>query len=205
LKSIKKYKNRYGTTEKESWSLNAKRYGKQFLIDLHTRHAENNQKFGLKRGVRGSMKNHTSLKEYYKMVDRALSIDYELTIEKVIDSLETGYFGKVSLDELREKFKPMLNTLLRQNKALKEKFSLEIKEWAEKLAGKEIELTAKEAQLSLKQQSQNLKFTEIDRLRNENKELTKANQDLTLQNEELLKKLPRPKAAANQFNFQKKA
>lgn len=205
LKSIKKYKNRYGTTEKESWSLNAKRYGKQFLIDLHTRHAEHNEKFGLKRGVRGSMKNHTSLKEYYKMVDKALSTDYELTIEKVIDSLETGYFGKVSLDELREKFKPMLNTLLRQNKALKEKFSIEIKELAEKLAAREIELTAKEAQLNLKQQSQNLKFTEIDKLRKEKESQAKQIEVLTLQNEELIKQLPKPKLASNHSQFLKKA
>ena len=50
IESVKKYKNQKGEFFKKSWSLNAFRYNKQFLIDLHTEHA----KFGLKRGVKGN-------------------------------------------------------------------------------------------------------------------------------------------------------
>ena len=141
LESVKKYKNQKGEFFKKSWSLNAKRYDKQFLIDLHTEHAKHNENFGLKRGVKGSMRNHTSLKEFYKIVDKALKADYGKQIEKSIQSLETGLLaGKVSIDEIRKKFKPMINTVLKQNKVLKEKFALDIKKWAEELSKKEVEL-----------------------------------------------------------------
>jgi Plasmid recombination enzyme len=206
LKSVKTTKNRYGATQKENWSLNAKRYDPDFLRGLHDRHAEHNKKFELKRGVKGSMRKHTSLKKFYNIVDKALSTDYEKAIEKTIQSLETGFLtGKVSIEDLREKFKPAINTMFKQNKVIQEKFALDIKGWAEKLAAKEIELTAKEDQLNLKQQSQNLKFTEIDKLRKEKTVLIKANEELALQNEELARQLPRPKGAANQPEFKRKA
>ena len=141
LESVKKYKNQKGEFFKKSWSLNAFRYNKQFLIDLHTEHAKHNEKFGLKRGVKGSMRNHTSLKEFYKIVDKALKADYGKQIEKSIQALETGLlFGKVSIEEVREKFKPTINGILKQNKVLKEKFALDVKKWAEDLAKKESEL-----------------------------------------------------------------
>ena len=140
-KSVKRYKNQAGEFFKETWSLNAKRYDKPFLIDLHTEHAKNNMRFGLRRGIKGSMRNHTSLKDFYKIVDKALNADYGKLIEKSIQNLETGLLsGKVSIDEVREKFKPMLNTILKQNKVLKEKFALDIKKWAEEISKKELEL-----------------------------------------------------------------
>jgi Plasmid recombination enzyme len=141
MKSVKKYKNQKGEFFKETWSLNADRYNPKFLVDLHTEHAKHNEKFGLKRGVKGSMRNHTSLKEFYSIVDKALSADYGKQIERSIESLQTGLLtGKVSIEEVREKFKPTLNKLLKQNKVLKEKFALDIKKWAEDLAKKESEL-----------------------------------------------------------------
>ena len=135
LESVKKYKNQKGEFFKKSWSLNAFRYNKQFLIDLHTEHAKHNEKFGLKRGVKGSLRNHTSLKEFYKIVDKAVNADYGKQIEKSIQSLETGLLsGKVSIEEVREKFAPMMNKVLKQNKVLREKFTMDIKGWAEKLS-----------------------------------------------------------------------
>lgn len=141
LESVKKYKNQKGEFFKKSWSLNAFRYNKQFLIDLHTEHAKHNEKFGLRRGVKGSMRNHTSLKEFYGIVDKALKADYGKQIEKSIQALETGLLsGKVSIEEVREKFKPTINGILKQNKVLKEKFALDVKKWAEDLAKREAEL-----------------------------------------------------------------
>jgi uncharacterized coiled-coil protein SlyX len=137
VKSVKKYKNQKGEFFKETWSLNAKRYNPIFLRDLHDRHAEHNKNAGydLKRGVRGSMRTHTSLKEFYDLVDKALGANYDKTIEKTIQSLELGLFTKqVTIAEIREKFKPMVNTMLKQNKALKTKFELDIKKWATSLS-----------------------------------------------------------------------
>lgn len=140
-KTVKKYKNQKGEFFKETWSLNAKRYNPQFLSELHDRHAIWNKKFKLKRGVKGSMRKHKPLKEFYSLVDKALSSDYEKTIEKTIESLETSFLSsKVSIDEIRAKFAPMLNGLLKQNKALKEKFKIDIKAWAEDLKDREIEI-----------------------------------------------------------------
>lgn len=134
-KSVKRYKNQKGEFHKETWALNARRYNQVFLRDLHDRHAEANKPFGLKRGVRGSMRNHTTLKEFYSLVEKAMGSDYEKEIEKVIDTLETGILSKkVSIDEVRDKFAPMLNKLIKQNKALKTKFEVDIKEWAADLA-----------------------------------------------------------------------
>ena len=65
-KSLKSYKNRYGTTEKETYSLNAKRWGPDFLRDLHTRHAKHNEILGLKRGKPSSDAVHKPVKEYYE-------------------------------------------------------------------------------------------------------------------------------------------
>ena len=39
---------------KKVTSLNAKRFDRTYLIDLHTRYANHNKKFGLHRGVRNS-------------------------------------------------------------------------------------------------------------------------------------------------------
>ena len=87
------------------------------------------------------MRNHTSLKEFYKIVDKALKADYGKQIEKSIQSLETGLLsGKASIEEVREKFKPTINGILKQNKVLKEKFALDVKKWAEDLAKREADL-----------------------------------------------------------------
>lgn len=148
VKSVKRYKNQKGEFFKESWSLNAKRYDPEFLSGLHTRHAEHNKNYGLRRGVKGSMREHKTLKEFYSLVDKALTTNYDKTIEKTIESLERGFLTKqVTIDEIREKFKPMLNTVLKQNKALKAKFAIDIKDWANNLARVDVEQQIKEEKL----------------------------------------------------------
>lgn len=148
LKSIKQYKNRYGVKEVENWSLNARRYDRQFLVDLHTEHAKHNIELGLKRGVRGSMREHKSLKEFYSVVNRALNTDYSKKIEDTITGLETNFLSsKVSIEEIREKFAPVINGLLKQNKALKEKYLFDFQQWAEKLGKEQERLSEKERKL----------------------------------------------------------
>ena len=65
-KSVKTYKNRYGTTTKENYSLNAKRFNPEYLVGLQDRYALKNNIFGLTRGVKGSKRKHKKLKEYYE-------------------------------------------------------------------------------------------------------------------------------------------
>lgn len=63
--TTKKYKNRYGVTEKTTTSLNAKRWNPAFLTKLQDDHGILNTKWGLKRGEKGSKRAHKPLKEYY--------------------------------------------------------------------------------------------------------------------------------------------
>ncbi|MCA8068302.1 MobV family relaxase [Burkholderia vietnamiensis] len=148
VKSFKKYKNQKGEFHKETWSLNAKRYDPNFLRGLHDRHAEWNKNFGLVRGVRGSLRKHHDPKEFYKMIDEALSTKFDKTIEKTISDMETGWFsGKASIAEIREKFKPMMNTLLKSNEVLRKKFLFDIKQWAENLYKQKKEQEAKKLEL----------------------------------------------------------
>lgn len=69
-KSLKRYKNQKGEFFKETYSLNAKRWGPDFLRDLHTRHAEHNSKLGLKRGKPSSGAVHKPVKDYYAELDK---------------------------------------------------------------------------------------------------------------------------------------
>jgi chromosome segregation ATPase len=205
-KSVKNYKNRYGVSKKETWSLNAERYNPNFLRGLHDRHAAHNKKFGLKRGVKGSMRKHTDLKEFYDIVDKALDTDYQKQIESTIETLETGLISKkVSIDEVRKKFAPMLNTLLKQNKALKAKFALDIKQWATELHD-EAEALKKERE-------------EVDRMKNHYGKGLRTISDLQAKNhlqqqliaakdreiEELKAQLPAPKGPANSYQYKQKA
>lgn len=136
IKSVKKYKNQKGEFFKETWSLKADRYNPEFLVSLHDRHALWNKKYKLERGVRGSMRKHKSLKEFYEMVDRALGADYEKEINEIIDGFETGYLlnkDKVSVKEVKDKFKPVVNNLLKQTKVIREKYKFDAKELQEYL------------------------------------------------------------------------
>ncbi len=65
-KTVKTYKNRYGSCEKETYSLNAKRYNPEYLRGLQDRYALKNSVFGLKRGESGSKRKHKKLKDYYE-------------------------------------------------------------------------------------------------------------------------------------------
>ncbi|MDN7880512.1 plasmid recombination protein [Burkholderia aenigmatica] len=200
VKSVKNYKNRYGMCQKETWSLNADRYNPQFLTDLHTKHYEWNKKPypKLKRGVKGSMREHKSLKQFYEVVDKALSTNYEKAIQDVLDSLETGFLsGKVSISEVKDKFAPMIHQLLKQNKALKEKYALDLKEMLEEINAREIRLTAEEKILDERKAVYSNFIKKIDEKDSEIK-------TLKAENERLRKLLPKAKSelepSGNKFN-----
>lgn len=151
IKSVKKYKNQKGEFFRETWSLKADRYNPEFLIGLHDRHAVWNKKYKLKRGVKGSMKKHKSLKEFYQMVDNALGADYEKQVQDIIDNFETGFLlnkDKVSIDEVEKKFKPLMNQLLKQTKALREKYKFDTKELQEYVINMKSELVEEREELA---------------------------------------------------------
>lgn len=121
-KSIKKYKNRYGASEKESWSLNAKRYTPDYMRGLQDRFGQWNSRFGLQRGTRKSRKKHVSLKDFYSSVSNAMSADYQKKIDRVIDDMEFPLMKRTDTgikEILREHFGEHVNAILKQQKALK--------------------------------------------------------------------------------------
>ena len=65
-KTVKAYKNQHGAYSKETVSLNANRWGPEFLKGLHDRHAKHNAHYGLKRGKKGSEAIHKPVKDYYR-------------------------------------------------------------------------------------------------------------------------------------------
>lgn len=68
--TVKTYKNRHGSTQKKTWSLNAKRFNPQFLTDMQSSYAMHNKVFGLKRGEEKSKRAHIKLKDYYESIKK---------------------------------------------------------------------------------------------------------------------------------------
>jgi hypothetical protein len=185
LKSVKKYKNQKGEFSKENWSLNARRYDPDFLIALHDEHADWNKKFKLRRGIRGGGKKHTPLKDFYQMVDQAMSADYKTEIQKSIDGLGTGFFKTISKSDIEEKFKPLINNFLKQNKLLRERFALDLKYWFKKMKDKEKQLEKElqeiEERKAVYKEAINKASDDaqlIKRLREQNAALAKKNDEL---------------------------
>jgi len=117
--TTKKYKNRYGECEKESTTLNSKRYNRQFLSELQTEFAAHNKKWGLQRGLKGSSKVHTAIKEFRKEVSAGLNKDYGAAIDKLFQSIKPNLFGNIKKEEVLANIKPVFDKLAKQNKALK--------------------------------------------------------------------------------------
>jgi len=67
--STKTYKNRYGSSTKTTWSLNAKRFNPEFLTEMQTSYAMHNSIYGLSRG-KPSARKHKKLKEYYANIQK---------------------------------------------------------------------------------------------------------------------------------------
>ena len=120
-----RFKNRYGEGEKSVTSLNAKRFDRKYLIDLQTRYAKHNEKFGLKRGVRNSEANHKDLRQHRKDVADAQNADYTKEINSFINKTfnEKTLFGpkKYGVDEIKEGLTPFVNKLVKKQKHLKTK------------------------------------------------------------------------------------
>lgn len=136
IKSVKKYKNRYGSCEKETWSLNSKHIDPEFLVALHDKHAAWNKKFNLSRGVRGLQATHTELKEFYKEVHRLQSLDYTEKATKYLQAnLEPkSRFGWVPLKLVMS----LVNRFLGRFAKLQKKL-IQAKEDLDKLREKQVE------------------------------------------------------------------
>jgi hypothetical protein len=100
--TVKTYKNRHGTTEKKTWSLNAKRFNPQFLTDMQSSYAMHNSIFGLKRG-RKSTKEHVKLKDYYDSIKK---------MDKELKSKETEHKKLLKLKEYYPKLKENIINLI---------------------------------------------------------------------------------------------
>lgn len=126
ITKMQKFKNRYGTCEKKVTSLNAKRFNRSYLKDLHTRYAEHNKEFGLVRGLEGSEATHTDLKTHRTDVKEALNSDYTKQINKEIDKQFggknlLGLPNKFTATEIKEGLTPFINKIVKKQKTLKNK------------------------------------------------------------------------------------
>jgi len=198
LKSIKKYKNRYGECEKESYSLNAKRFNPAFLRQFQTEFAEINKKFGLKRGIKGSKAKQKDLKTFYREVNRVMSTNYEKNLEREVQvSMQKNerWWDKVlrQVGLVREKLveetvKPELLRSRRERSIVAAFFGKDRFKRAEKIRNdaEEKKTLEKELEAEKKKFTQSLHDTTPKRVR----ELEKENEALK---SELDKLKPKPK------------
>lgn len=118
-----KYKNQYGSQEKVSTTLNAKRWNPNFWKKFLTQYATANKKFGLKRPIEDSTAKKIPIKEFEKMIEVASKTDYT----KAIYSMFNEVGEQLSMVNTRAKVEellvnhllPKLNPLLNSNKAMK--------------------------------------------------------------------------------------
>jgi hypothetical protein len=118
-----KYKNQYGSQEKVTTSLNAKRWGPAFWNKFLTDYASANKQFGLKRPIEGSSSKKIPIKEFEEMLEVASKADYTKAIHKMFNDIG----DQLSMVNTRSKVEellvnqllPQLNPLLKSNKALK--------------------------------------------------------------------------------------
>lgn len=118
-----KYKNQYGSQEKVTTSLNAKRWNPIFWKKFLTDYAGANKKFGLKRPIENSSAKKTPIKEFEKLISVAVNEDYTKAIHKLIENIG-GELSVVNTrakieDLLVNKLLPKLNPLMNSNQALK--------------------------------------------------------------------------------------
>ena len=106
-KTVKTYKNRYGTTEKETYSLNARRFNPAYLTGLQDRYALKNNIFGLKRGLKGSKRAHKKLKYYYEEKAKS-TLELIMENERLID---VNNKAKSMFPKLRETIIDCFNTI----------------------------------------------------------------------------------------------
>ncbi|MBP4049715.1 plasmid recombination protein [Chromobacterium violaceum] len=124
IQSVKKYKNQKGEFFKKTWSLNSQKINPEYLADLQTRFANINQKWGLKRGVRGSMQKHVPIKNFYRVVDQIMATDPARRIEKIIEGVEVSIGERLSLSAIKRKIYvailPLLKGVVRERKIYRE-------------------------------------------------------------------------------------
>lgn len=120
-KSLKRYKNQKGEFFKEGYGLNAKRWGPDFLRDLHTRHAKHNEMLGLKRGEANKNKAHKPLKQYYKelnqqQADLVKGLEKQEAQSKLIEKArEMMAKAKAVMDAQYETIMLMLDILVKKD------------------------------------------------------------------------------------------
>ncbi len=120
-KSMKRYKNQKGEFFKETWSLSSRHIDPEYLADLQTRFAENNRKWGLVRGQKGSKAKHQDAKEYEYTIQKVQQIlesspAYEKKFREIIDGIDFTWKERMSEDALKKKFSEYVLPLIKDIK-----------------------------------------------------------------------------------------
>ena len=118
-----KYKNQYGSQEKITTSLNAKRWNPIFWKKFVTDYADFNKKFGLKRPIEGSTAKKIPIKEFEQLISTAMNEDYTKAIHKLLEEIGSELTvvntrSKIE-DLLVNKLLSKLNPFMNSNKGLK--------------------------------------------------------------------------------------
>ncbi|MBC3884740.1 MobV family relaxase [Undibacterium griseum] len=120
-KTIKRYRNRYGECEKETWSLSSAKINPEYLADLQTRFADNNKKWGLVRGQKGSKAKHQEASDYEYTIQKVQQIlesspAYEKKFRELVDGIDFSWKERMSEDALKKKFSECILPLIKNIK-----------------------------------------------------------------------------------------
>ncbi|MDN8115484.1 plasmid recombination protein [Burkholderia vietnamiensis] len=120
-KSMKRYKNQKGEFFKETWSLSSRHINPEFLADLQTRFAENNSKWGLVRGQKGSKAKHQEAGDYEYTIQKVQQIlesspAYEEKFRELICGIDFTWKERMSEDMLKKKFSECVLPLIKDIK-----------------------------------------------------------------------------------------
>ncbi|HDR9120940.1 TPA: plasmid recombination protein [Burkholderia vietnamiensis] len=130
-RSIKKYKNRYGACEKETWSLNSEKINPEYLRTLQDNYAASNKIFGLSRGTKYSKLKNTTLKTFYRTMKKVFGYSFDQALNQAIENIEISMGDRFSSqDEIRNKIKialkPIFERFAKSQKALQEAARLDM-------------------------------------------------------------------------------
>ncbi|MCD9227964.1 plasmid recombination protein [Ralstonia pseudosolanacearum] len=118
---MKRYKNQKGEFFKETWSLSSRHINPEYLSDLQTRFAENNRKWGLVRGQKGSKAKHQEAGDYEYTIGKVQEIlesnpAYEKKFREFIDGIDFTWKERLSEEAIKRKFSEYVLPLIKEIK-----------------------------------------------------------------------------------------
>jgi hypothetical protein len=172
--------------------LNSEKINPDFLIELQTKFALNNKKWGLIRGVKGSRSKNVPLKKFYKVIDSLMATNYKKQIDAMIGDIHLSIGERVNIDTIRNKIRdhiaPYLNSVALLENALKEFGKLDFHKLQEELIQDQKKLKSALAKVDARRGVYREAINDASARSKENQHLMAENEQLKIELAELKQK-----------------